>query len=228
MRDGGMNPRLLLVEDDPVSRAYLAEAARGLPAMVDEAASVAEALASSISNQYDAWLIDAHLPDGSGIVLLACLRERTPRPWPYALAHTASRLPEEFAALRASGFDAAIAKPLPIAEWQAAIRCGLVMNDAIASWDDAAALRALNGSAESMATLRVLFRDELPKQHKAVTAALDAGDVEAALVELHRLKASCGFVGASRLRQAVEALHAMPGSASARVDFEAAIRNCLA
>ena len=61
MRDGGMNPRLLLVEDDPVSQTYLAEAARALPAEVDCAGSVAEALLLAGQHGYDVWLIDAHM-----------------------------------------------------------------------------------------------------------------------------------------------------------------------
>lgn len=228
MRDDGMNPRLLLVEDDPVSRTFLAEAARALPAEVDEAGSIAEASKLAMSNGYDAWLIDAHLPDGSGIDLLISLRAATRMPWPYALAHTAARSNDDLAALRDAGFDAAIAKPLPVAEWQSAILSGLAVREGDACWDDAAALRALNGNIGSMEALRGLFRAELPKQQRAISDALDAGDTAAVLAELHRLKASCGFVGASRLLRAAEALHASPASRQARISFDAAVQATLA
>ncbi len=223
MRDDGMKPRLLLVEDDPVSLAFLSEAARALPAEVDCAASLAEALALASAHTYAAWLIDANLPDGSGSALLAILRERTAPPWPYALAHTADRQPEALAALRGAGFDAAVAKPLPVAEWQAAIRRGLGTEAGASIWDDAQALRALHGNTDSMTMLRALFRTELPKQQASITAALATGDVTAAREELHRLKASCGFVGAAQLRQAVDALHAAPGSTEARTAFDATV-----
>ena len=94
-----MNPWILLVEDDPTSRAFLQAATEALPARVDTAASVAEALALACANDYALWLVDANLLDGSGIELLAKLRGRgfsTP-----AVAHTASREAGDHRALRA-------------------------------------------------------------------------------------------------------------------------------
>ncbi len=226
MRDGGMNPRLLLVEDDPVSQAYLAEAARALPAEVDCAASIAEALTLAARHRHDAWLLDANLPDGSGAALLARLRELHPSPPPHALAHTASKLPGELAALRKAGFDAIVCKPLAVGAWQAAIRAGLSMETPQA-WDDAGALRALNGNADAVSSLRQLFLAELHGQHRAISAAIDAGDAATAHAGLHRLKASCGFVGASRLQQATHMLDANPTAPDARGTFDAAVADLL-
>src|SRR5690606_18550469 len=115
-----MNPRILLVEDDPTSRAFLQAATESLPAMVDAAASMAEALALATAHPHALWLFDARLPDGSGSELLARLRARglqTP-----AIAHTASREQDEHAALLAAGFATTVTKPLPADAWLAAIR----------------------------------------------------------------------------------------------------------
>ena len=71
-----MNPRILLVEDDPTTSAYLVALTEMLPAHVDAAASLAEALRHAASNAYDLWLVDANLPDGSGVELLGTLRGR--------------------------------------------------------------------------------------------------------------------------------------------------------
>ena len=223
-----MNPRLLLVEDDPVSQAYLADAARALPAEVDCAGSLAEAIALAAQARHDLWLIDANLPDGSGTALLACLRETLPGPHPAALAHTASKLQEDLAALQAAGFDAVVSKPLPVQDWQAAIRQCLGDAEPEPAWDDAGALRALNGNADAVASLRELFLAELPRQQRAITAALEAGDEETARAELHRLKASCGFVGAARMRRAAEALDARAFDPQARARFDAAVGETLA
>ena len=222
MRDAGMNPRLLLVEDDPVSQAFLAAAACALPADVVCASDIAGALDAASRSHFDAWLLDAHLPDGLGVDLLRQLRECASSPHPFALGHTASRDPSALEALRGAGFDAAVAKPLSVQDWQAALRAGLDGCAAI-DWDDAAALRALNGHPESMQALRALFLQELPRQVAAIHAALDRHDPAVARDELHRLKASCGFVGAARLRKAVDALHAGPDDPSARRAFESAI-----
>ncbi len=223
MRDGGMNPRLLLVEDDPVSQTYLAEAARALPAEVDCAGSVAEALLLAGQHGYDVWLIDAHMPDGSGPELLARLRAAHPSSLTPALGHTASTVAEDLSALRAAGFDAAISKPLSPGAWQSAIRGCLPDAAPAPAWDDASALRALNGNTDAVASLRQIFLAELPKQQRAIQTALDAGDTDAAQTELHRLKASCGFVGALRMRRAVDDLYATPLDREARGQFDTAV-----
>ena len=59
---------MLLVEDDPTSRGFLRAAAAALPAHVDVAGSVADARVMATRETYDAWLIDAHLPDGSELI----------------------------------------------------------------------------------------------------------------------------------------------------------------
>lgn len=231
MLSATMNPRLLLVEDDPVSQAFLSEAARSLPAEVVCAATAEQARQLANTHSFDAWLIDAHLPDDSGKALLAQLRKAHGNSTP-ALAHTASQAPEKLDELKAAGFDAVISKPLPADTWCNALRQLLRLApesaaDMTADWDDASALRALNGNAQALAALRDLFNKELPQQHRKIMAALDAADTDTALAELHRMKASCAFVGASALQQAVIALHAEPASQSARLAFLSAIEKTL-
>src|SRR5688572_30289570 len=117
-------PRVLLVEDDPVSRAFLTASIHALPAAVDAADSMAAALALAATNRYDAWLFDANLPDGSGVELLERLRIRdssTP-----ALAHTAAPDAEIGESLRAAGFAQVLVKPLPALAVQKALRALLV------------------------------------------------------------------------------------------------------
>ena len=88
----GTMPSILLVEDDPISALFLSAALEGLPANVQVAADCAQARAAS--GPFDAWLIDANLPDGSGAVLLQQLRAfacclanfatlRYTEPWPH-------------------------------------------------------------------------------------------------------------------------------------------------
>lgn len=207
-------PRVLLVEDDPVSRVFLAAAIQALPATVDAADSMAAALALGAAGHYDLWLFDANLPDGSGAELLARLRERdaaTP-----AWAHTAANDPEATATLLAAGFRQVLVKPLSATALQAALRRGLgFAADEAASaapagtppdWDDDTAARALNGNREHIAALRKLFIAELPAVTERVRNAFRNEDFQGLHAELHRLRASCGFVGAARLQHAVQAL----------------------
>ncbi|MET0893510.1 MAG: response regulator [Pseudoxanthomonas sp.] len=211
-----MKPRLLLVEDDPISCSFMVAALKALPAEVDTAASMASALANQ--GRHDLWLLDVNLPDGSGIALLAALRARFPGiP---ALAHTADDSPLLNAQLRAARFDGVLVKPLRAAQLQEAVRRHLgaalapalrveeagVTFATLPLWDHATALAALNGSNEHVATLRKMFLDELGRQHDEIRLALQAGDQEGAKKTLHQLKASSGFVGALRLNAAAAAL----------------------
>lgn len=252
-------PRLLLLEDDPVSAAFLASALEALPARVDVAGSLAEARRRA--DGCDLWLFDAHLPDGDGASLLAELRAcglRTP-----ALAHTAETRREPLDALIAAGFDAVLLKPLSVAALQAGVRRalgdpdgstpagmppetpieaslepplepparridGVGVDAKLPVWDDAVALRALNGSRTHVAAMRGLFVQELPTAVGCVTAGARLGDVAAIRTELHRLQASCGFVGAARMAAAVDALRARPGDGEALARFEAAVQDTLA
>jgi len=237
-----MNPRILLVEDDPTSRAFLHAATEALPADVDAAASMAEALALATTHAHALWLVDAHLPDGSGGELLALLRARglaTP-----AIAHTASREHDAHQALRAAGFEATITKPLPTDAWLTAIRRVLAINGTgraasathvrepaagagLPLWDDAQALSALAGNAASVAAMRELFLADLATTRDAVVASAMAGDVDALRAGLHRLQAGCGFVGAARLGAAATRLHDTPACDDALQAFRVAAQDTL-
>jgi len=210
-------PRLLLVEDDPVSAVFLRDAATALPAQVEVAGNLADALAGAAARIHDLYLIDANLPDGCGESLLQQLRERgiaTP-----ALAHTAARDTSIRERLLAAGFIDVLCKPLTVAELHEALHrylgiasptCGKQPN-----WDDVAALSALGGQQEHVDALRGLFLKELPGQRQHIEAAASGGNEAAIRDELHRLVASCGFVGAARLGAAVRELQAAPLDAEA-------------
>jgi DNA-binding response OmpR family regulator len=210
-----MNPRLLLLEDDPVSAAFLRQALAALPAQVEHAGTVCAARTLADAGQV-LWLFDARLPDGDGASLLAELRGRglqVP-----ALALTAEDQAPALERLRAAGFAKVLAKPLAAEALRSAAReaaPGLAP-----AWDDAMALASLGGSLQAVRSLRELFLAELPVQAGEVSAALARGDLPRAQAQLHRLKASCGFVGAPALLLAVQALSQAPGDVAARDRFE--------
>ncbi|MGV8942383.1 MAG: response regulator [Lysobacter sp.] len=228
-------PRILLVEDEPTSSAFLAAAARAVPAQVDVADSVAAALALAKSGRYDLWLFDATLPDGNGSDLLARLQDQYPMV--RAIAHTASNEPALLRALRLAGFDDVLVKPLPATTVQTAVRRilrlpldGLAVADAAEArplWDDEAAATALNGNRTHIETLRGLFAAELPQVRQRIIEATREGHVNAVNAELHRLRASCGFVGATRLGLLVQALQQAPRDAGALARFDAAAGDTL-
>lgn len=235
-----MKPRILLVEDDHTTAAFLSAAAEALPATVDTVGTRAAALAQAANIAYALWLVDAHLPDGDGAGLLAELRGiglATP-----AIAHTAARDDEVHQALHHAGFEAVLVKPLSASALRAAMAAALAgrpssrvaesrpgrVDDvdpsapAAQAWDDASALRALNGQRGHVDALRQLFLAELPAARELVLSSAHGGDLHALGEALHRLRASCGFVGAARLESAVMALQAAPASAAVLAYFDAA------
>lgn len=234
-----MKPRVLLVEDDPTSRAFLCAALLALPVAVSAAASCAQARDLAQARTHAAWLIDAHLPDGSGIELLQALRARDPHT--PAIAHTAARDPAMHERLRVAGFARVLAKPLSVAALRAALLGHAELDDAAATrvaepavgplaplWDDGAALAALNGARPHVDALRRLFLAELPQLRAAVRAALAGDDGDALGSALHRLNAGCGLVGAMRLDIAARGLQAAPGSDLAAARFDAEVDALLA
>lgn len=219
-------PRLLLVEDDPVSAAFLAGACAALPALVVQAGRLAEAEAACRDAEFDLFLFDANLPDGRGEDLLRSLRDAGSAT--VALAHTADVDAGLHARLLAAGFATVLRKPLSVATLHAALRRWLpAAGTSRACWDDDAALTALGGQAAHVQALRGMFLDELPLQRHRIAAAVANGDGATLNAELHKLVASCGFVGAARLGDAVQSMRAAPLDADALRGLEMAIEELL-
>lgn len=221
--------RLLLVEDDPISRGFFQIALESLPAQVECGDSVASALALAQSKRYDLALIDVNLPDGSGLELLGQLA--SVQPGLPALAHTAELSPSDREVLRAGGFLEVLTKPMSADRLQQAVRRGLTHgrvvslqhSDSDRDWDESTALMALNGQQGHLVALRELFLAELPATRDAVDSALRVEDTQAVRGHLHRLQASCSFVGAARLAGAVRQLRGDPLSRVAQHQFHAAV-----
>ena len=235
-------PRLLLVEDDEVSASFLAQALAALPARVDVAGSIQQARELAFDHPYDLWIIDAHLPDGSGLdcrMALFKLRERVP-----ALAVTAGASSSELDALCGGGFLEVLMKPVSIAPLLASVRRVLAMQTTEEMqaaheeffapltgkqpvWEQERSLAAIGGNPVSLATLRGLFLAELPTQRIELALAQASGDAGVVKDLLHKLRAACGFVGAARLAQAVEAMSEAPLDAAALRSFEFAAEDTL-
>lgn len=231
-------PRFLLVEDDTISRGFFRAALETLPAHVDTADSLASALERGKRSEHDLWLIDVNLPDGNGSELLRALR--LSRPDTPALAHTADGDTSIHARLRDAGFSETLVKPLSREQLLQAVRRALVNSPGQApttlpgnspaerdDWDEVTALAALNGQRTHLIALRELFLAELPGVRDAVAQAVQQHDVGTLKGQLHRLQASCGFVGAARLGRAVRQLHQAPESNGAHTQFKAAVDSLL-
>lgn len=191
---------VLLAEDDPVSQAFLVEALRDCGAEVTAYADGTAALAAALAQRFDLMLLDQHLPGCHGDAVLAALRadgnaasHATP-----AIA-TSAELDGDASARTRAGFAEALPKPMTLADLHAALRRHGLGAPVARVLDDDAAVRAC-GSASAVARLRQLFADdELPR----LAAELErTRDPRALRPSLHRLRAACGFCGASGLADA--------------------------
>lgn len=227
-------PRVLLLEDDAVSAAFLADAIAMLPADVDVATDAATARVLARRRAYDAWLFDAEVADGDALGLLQALRAAGRRA--AALAHTADPLPARVAALEAGGFLAVLAKPLRVEALHAVLRDALLgasapgvaepalpwPADSDGVWDDAAAQR-VSGDASAVHRLRRLLLAELQAVADTARSARVDHDRAGLRLCLHRLRAACGFTGAARLGYAATRLARHPGDDDAWQAFLAAL-----
>jgi HPt (histidine-containing phosphotransfer) domain-containing protein len=92
------------------------------------------------------------------------------------------------------------------------------------AWCDPASVVALGGMPARVTQLRRRFLDALPAQRLELSAAADAGDAAAMAACLHRLAASCAFVGAARLARCVDRLRDTPDCPRALEDVTCAMR----
>ncbi|HET9945173.1 MAG TPA: response regulator [Actinomycetes bacterium] len=101
--------RILVVDDDNVSRLVLAHSFRATNHEVTEADSLGSALAACRHDRFDVVLTDYLMPDGSGLDLLAALGDADGRPKVVLVTGTSTRA--DLRDARVDGVDAYITKP---------------------------------------------------------------------------------------------------------------------
>ncbi|WP_126537290.1 response regulator [Aerosticca soli] len=188
-------PRVLVADDDPASRLVLVTGLERLGADVSACADGGSALAVAGATAFDLLLLDVHMPDLGACALLTALRGDPKAASRHAPAvATSAELPaHERRRLLALGFADTLAKPCDLA---ALGRLLAFFTASAPLLDDATALAA-SGDAATLEALRRLLGEEL----HGLLRDLDhgAGQPEEWIDRLHRLRASCGFCGASAL-----------------------------
>lgn len=215
-------PRILLAEDDPVSREFLAAALRELGCEVVAVADGHAAAEATFTGQFDLLILDHRMPGLDGSRVLEITRAN-----PYgaanqdspAIATTADPDPKLHQWLRdAARFDGVLLKPASKAQLHdALLQFGLMKHAADrAIMDDEAGIKA-SGNLQALTALRGLFARELDALANEWNRLRDDGD---ALSErLHKLRAACGFCGASALKAAGEKLSdALRGTDPVRIE----------
>jgi len=207
--------RVLLAEDDTVSREFLCEAIRACGGDPVACADGRAALARAREGHWNLLILDHHLPGMNGEAVLAALRADPGEavPFPPALATTAE--PDSASAiLLEAGFAQVLPKPVSLEGLRAALASFGCETDPL---DDDNALRAC-GSMSAVERLRRLFAEqELPLVQDEFER--HAEDPQGLRPTVHRLLASCGFCGATALARACGALQdALASGDASRID----------
>lgn len=196
-------PHVLIVDDDPISLRFLEAAVMQSGCITATAADGAAALAAN--GVFDLLLIDRRLPDVGGMDLLRALREcGVTAP---AIATSAEIDAALAAQLRAAGFVDVLEKPASVRSIIEIVVRNLP-NTAPILLDDIAALDSVGGDANALRALRGLLARELVELDRDLTQGDLATDTAMLGERLHRLRASCGFCGASALAERAANLQA--------------------
>ncbi len=189
---------VLLIEDDEISQAYMAQAIALLPANCITCSSFSEAHELCHNTTIDLIISDLNTADGSLFEHSNCFSASCK-----ILAVSAEINASIIERLRKLGIREVMAKPMSITALNQRI-ARLLESDSMKEpliWDTQKALQALGHNEQILASLKQMFSAELPIMMSHIQQAFDSQQPEQIHEILHKLKASCGFLGASRLLQ---------------------------
>lgn len=189
---------VLLIEDDEISQAFMAQAIALLPANCITCSSFSEAHELCHNTTIDLIISDLNTADGSLFEHSNCLPASCK-----ILAVSAEINASIIERLRKLGIREVMAKPMSITALNQRV-ARLLESDSMKEpliWDTQKALQALGHNEQILASLKQMFSAELPLMMSHIQQAFDSQQPEQIHEILHKLKASCGFLGASRLLQ---------------------------
>lgn len=227
-------PRVLLVEDDPSIRRFVAMALEELPIELVEAGTLAEAEALLATGPVRLVLSDLMLPDGSGMALLQALAADPARRGGARLAaFSAGISAERRAQLEALGVDEVLSKPASLAALEACVQRALegpAVPPAPAVAADDAVARHFGGDRALYEAFSAACYAQFGVDLRQGDAALAASDLQALRRLAHSLKSvlqTLGHEEPGRVAAALETL-AAEGDAQRTPAAWARLRSLLA
>lgn len=189
---------VLLIEDDEVSLRFMAEAISLLPVQLHASYCFADAMKLIQLHTFDLIISDINLGDGTLYQFAPSFPTMAKK-----IATSADVTPATITRLKSAGITAVLAKPMGIAELHQAITLALEITQGTKLesplWDTAHALQVLGNNLESLLALKNMFKVELPIMLQQIDQDFNTGDFSKVSDTLHKLKASCGFLGAQQL-----------------------------
>ncbi|HJV03319.1 MAG TPA: ATP-binding protein [Burkholderiaceae bacterium] len=206
---GGDGLRVLLAEDNPVNQRLALRLLQKLGHQVTLADNGLAVLERAARERYDLILMDVQMPGLDGLAATRQLRQRELERGGHVpiIAMTARAMAGDRERCLEAGMDDYLAKPVDsaaLADMLARYR----PQPAQCVLDWPAALQRLDGDADLLHELAVLFLDDGPQLWRELTAALAAHDMERSARAVHSLKGVLVNFGAARALSAAEQLSA--------------------
>lgn len=202
--------QILIVDDNPLTLAWFDEAIRRVGFTPVLAANSEQAVALAIGDAFALMLIDANMPDRSGVATLAEIRSGNgPNRQTLAVLTSADSTIRQSAA-HDMGFADVLHKPFVLEELRVildqAIGPDAIGGAGVCLLDETQSLRSSGGNKVIAAALRTLFVKELEELPAELDVMAGNADFSALRDRLHRLDASAGICGTPRLAEACRTL----------------------
>ncbi len=187
---------VLIIEDDEISQTFMAEAIALLPAAYVCCNGFVQARRLCQETDFDLIISDLNTVDGSLFEHAKSLPVGSK-----ILAVSAEINPNITERLMQLGIHVVLAKPMSIFALHAALLRLFELNDTpiMPHWDEQKALLALGQNETILLSLQAMFKAELPLMMNQIQHSYEQQQHNEIRDVLHKLKASCGFLGASRL-----------------------------
>ncbi|WP_308168355.1 response regulator [Nonomuraea sp. NEAU-A123] len=191
--------RILVAEDDEVSRQVAALVLRKAGHHVDSVADGRQAVAAVLSGGYDLVFMDCQLPVLDGLAATAEIRRRE-EPRTPIIAMTAAAMPDDRLRCLEAGMDDHLAKPV---DWQYVLT-------RVPLWAAAPGLPPeLAGlSREEIRAIAEAFRSTAMGVYDELLQAVHGEDLARAASLAHRLRGSCATVGLTEAAEVCERVEA--------------------
>lgn len=208
---------VLLAEDNPVNIEVLAGMLERLGCTYEQVGDGLATVDAAARRRFDAILMDWHMPLLDGLGATAKIRDDeqvSGRPRQPIIAVTANALAEDRAKCLAVGMDGFLSKPFSLAGLAGVLRRrevseGRPTSSAAAIEVDALVeLVDLDESGALLGRVTDLFCRETQRALGNLGQAVAAGDARRVADEAHRLRSSCGYVGARVMVALCEELEA--------------------
>jgi PAS domain S-box-containing protein len=210
--------RILIVEDNTTNQMVAMGLISRLGFDAEVVSNGRQAVEAVAKSSYDAVLMDCNMPVMDGYEATAAIRHMEGAGSRVRIiAMTASALAGDRERCLAAGMDDYVAKPVKLRDLERVLVPGAAARGAAAAPGTAVdrrqleSLRALDGGdGLFLASVVASFETSSVQALRALTEAVEAGDIEALAREAHRFKGEASTLGAGGVAGACAALESLP------------------